>query len=247
MARMHQPRWAMWAGATAAVVAIAATASTWLLEGSAPARPLSELLAGPRERRFTIRNSHAFRARPRLIRVPQFRSLYSASLPNDPQEAKQPAPSHSHLGLFHGYMPPLRGEYGGSPEYKYSENMLACPCAGVAGMCLSAFVDEEFDQGPQACECRCDENGRSEDGEGARREEDDGGGDEGAAHFGHKWQDNGGGSGGSGADDEGHWWHDNQGASAASITVEHLPSPKASCQGIRAGSWECIHAPATHH
>ena len=43
-------------------------------------------------------------------------------------------------------MPPLRGEEGGTPEYKYSEEMPPCPCAGVAGMCLSLFMDQEFDQ-----------------------------------------------------------------------------------------------------
>ena len=44
-----------------------------------------------------------------------------------------------------GYMPPLRGEEGGTPEYKYSEDMPACPC-GVDRQCLSLFMDEEFDQ-----------------------------------------------------------------------------------------------------
>jgi len=43
-------------------------------------------------------------------------------------------------------MPPLRGEEGGTPEYKYSEEMLPCPCAGVGNVCLSLFMDEEFDQ-----------------------------------------------------------------------------------------------------
>jgi hypothetical protein len=42
-------------------------------------------------------------------------------------------------------MPPLRGEEGGTPEYKYSEEMPACPC-GIDSQCLSLFMDEEFDQ-----------------------------------------------------------------------------------------------------
>ena len=44
-----------------------------------------------------------------------------------------------------GYMPPLRGEEGGTPEYKYSEEMPTCPC-GIDRQCLSLFMDEEFDQ-----------------------------------------------------------------------------------------------------
>jgi hypothetical protein len=105
--------------------------------------------------RFAVRNPEAFRARPTMMRVAPFRALYSASLGADPQSFLQKAPEQGKLGMFRGYMPPLRGEEGGTPEYKYTEEMLACPCAGVAGMCLSLFMDEEFDQGPQPCECNC--------------------------------------------------------------------------------------------
>ena len=122
-------RWAKWVGATAALVAMAA--SGWILrQGSAPSHLRAELLAGHAERRFRILNAHAFRARPRMITVPQFRcvqhardiqrrdvasepdaerlscrSLYSASLHRDPQETKQPAPTLNNRGLFRSLPP----------------------------------------------------------------------------------------------------------------------------------------------
>lgn len=96
-------------------------------------------------RSFAFRNPNAA-VMPRRLRVAPFHALYSASLGADPQSFLQKAPEQGKPGLFRSYMPPLRGEVGGTPEYKYSEEMPPCPCAGVAGMCLDLLMDEPFDQ-----------------------------------------------------------------------------------------------------
>ncbi|EKX43478.1 hypothetical protein GUITHDRAFT_163857 [Guillardia theta CCMP2712] len=91
-----------------------------------------------------------------LFRHPvRTQSLYSASLPNDPQEYLQPAPHVGNPGLFASDREPMRGEPYGTPEYKYADEPLPCPC--TAGICLDLLMDEEYDQGPTPCTCNCNQ------------------------------------------------------------------------------------------
>ena len=70
------------------------------------------------DRHFYIKHAVNFRARPQLMRVAPWRALYSVSMDADPQSFLQQAPETGNVGLFHGSMPHLRGESGGTPEYK---------------------------------------------------------------------------------------------------------------------------------
>jgi hypothetical protein len=110
------------AGALAgAGLVLALCAVGWLSPDAPRAASRLQLVEVPM-RRFAFRNPNGAVAAPRRLRIAPFQALYSASLGEDPQSFLQKAPEQGKPGLFRSYMPPLRGEAGGTPEYKVGAN-----------------------------------------------------------------------------------------------------------------------------
>ena len=115
------------AGAIAGGLVVVLCAAGWLSPDAPRTASRLQLVEVPM-RRFAFRNPNVAVSAPRRLRIAPFRGLYSASLGEDPQSFLQKALEQGKPGLFRSYMPPLRGEAGGTPEYKVSVTPLRSLC-----------------------------------------------------------------------------------------------------------------------